>query len=329
MSAPNLLQARVNEYLAERRHLGFELRTMGLALTSFASYVAGVHHQGPLTVDLMADWARQDKAQIHKAGTKARRLKKLRPFARWLRQFEPLTEVPDETVFGQIPGRVAPHIYREAEIVELMVAARGMNPQGGLRPLTFEALFGLIASAGLRVSEALSLLDADVDLTEGSITVRQAKFGKSRLLPLHPSTVAALTRYRQMRNRQMRSRQVGITPDTPFFIGTRGQRLGYPLGERQVHRVFIELRDQLGWINRGAHGWPRIHDLRHAFAVRRIMMWHEQGINIDQAMLALSTYMGHAKISNTYWYLTGVPELMALVGNKFERFAHAQEADDE
>jgi integrase len=329
MSAPNLLQARVNEYLAERRRLGFELRTMGLALASFASYVASVRHQGPLTVDFMADWARQDKAQIHKAGTKARRLKKLRPFARWLRQFEPLTEVPDETVFGQIPGRVSPHIYREAEIVELMVAARGMNPQGGLRPLTFETLFGLIASAGLRVSEALSLLDADVDLTEGSITVRQTKFGKSRLLPLHSSTVEALTRYRQMRNRQTRSRQVGVTPDTPFFVGSRGQRLGQPLSQRQVHRVFIELRDQLGWIDRGAHGGPRIHDLRHSFAVRRVMMWHEEDIDIDQAMLALSTYMGHAKISNTYWYLTGVPELMTLVGNKFERFANAQEADDE
>lgn len=329
MSAPNLLQARVNEYLAERRRLGFELRTMGLALASFASYVTSVCHQGPLTVDLMADWARQDKAQIHTLATKARRLKILRPFARWLRQFEPMTEVPDETVFGQIPGRVSPHIYREAEIVELMVAARSMNPQGGLRPLTFETLFGLIASAGLRVSEALSLLDTDVDLTEGSITVRQAKFGKSRLLPLHSSTVAALARYRQLRNRQTRSRQVGVTPDTPFFVGSRGQRLGQPLSQRQVHRVFIELRDQLGWIDRGAHGGPRIHDLRHSFAVRRVMMWHEQGIDIDQAMLALSTYMGHAKISNTYWYLTGVPELMALIGNKFERFAHAQEADDE
>lgn len=324
MSAPNLLQARVNEYLAERRRLGFELRTMGLALASFANYVTSMRHQGSLTVDLMADWARQDKARIHKAGTKARRLKILRPFARWLRQFEPLTEVPDETIFGQIPGRVSPHIYREAEIVELMVAARGMNPQGGLRPLTFETLFGLIASAGLRVSEALSLLDRDVDLTEGLMTVRQAKFGKSRLLPLHSSTVAALTRYRQMRNRQVRA-----APDTPFFIGTHGQRLGHPLSQRQVHRVFIELRDQLGWIDRGAHGGPRIHDLRHSFAVRRVMMWHEQGVDIDQAMLALSTYMGHAKISNTYWYLTGVPELMALVGNKFERFAHAQEADDE
>lgn len=324
MSAPKLLQARVNEYLVERRRLGFALRSMGLSLANFASYVASVRHQGPLTVDLMADWARQDNAQIHKPGTKARRLNILRPFARWLRQFEPLTEVPDEMVFGQVPGRVAPHIYREAEIVELMVAARGMNPQGGLRPLTFETLFGLIASAGLRVSEALSLLDADVDLAGGSLTVRQAKYGKSRRLPLHPSTVAALTRYRQMR-----SLQVHATPDTPFFIGTRGQRLGHPLGERQVHKVFIELRDQLGWIDRGAHGGPRIHDLRHTFAVRRVMMWHEQGIDVDQAMLALSTYMGHAKISHTYWYLTGVPELMALVGNKFERFAQALEADDE
>lgn len=324
MSAPNFGQARVDEYLAERRRLGFELRTMGLALTSFASYVASVQHQGPLTVDLMADWARQDKAQIHKPGTKARRLNLLRPFARWLRQFEPLTEVLDETIFGRVPGRVAPHIYREDEIVELMVAARGMDPQDGLRPLTFAALFGLIASAGLRVSEALSLLDADVDLVNGSLTVRQAKFGKSRLLPLHPSTVAALSCYRQMRNRL-----VHTTVETPFFIGTRGRRLGRPLGERQVHKVFIELRDKLGWVDRGAHGGPRIIDLRHSFAVRRLMMWHEQGVDVDQAMLALSTYMGHAKISHTYWYLTGVPELMALAGNKFERFAQVMEADNE
>jgi integrase len=324
MSAPNLVQARIDEYLAERRHLGFELRSMGLALTSFASYVASVHHQGPLTADLMADWARQDKALIHKPGTKARRLNLLRPFARWLRQFEPLTEVPDETIFGRVPGRVAPHIYREDEIVELMVAARGMYPQDGLRPLTFATLFGLIASAGLRVSEALSLLDADVDFTEGSITVRQTKFGKTRLLPLHPSTVAALSLYRQMRSRKVRA-----TPDTPFFIGTRGLRLGQPLGERQVHRVFIELRDKLGWVDRGAHGGPRIIDLRHSFAVRRLIMWHEQGVDVDQTMLALSTYMGHTKISHTYWYLTGVPELMALAGNKFERFAQAMEADNE
>jgi len=324
MSTPIDLRAKVDDYLAERRRLGFKLRNMALALASFASYAEHVGHQGPLTTDVMADWSRQDKAQGHSLGTSARRLKVLRPFTRWLRQFEPRTEVPDASIFGPVPGRVAPHIYREAEIVELLAAARGLNPQGGLRPATFETLFGLIASAGLRVSEALSLLDTDVDLSDSTLMVRQTKFAKSRLLPLHPSTVEVLIRYRQLR-----SRQVPATADTPFFVGTRGRRLGQPLSDRQVHRVFNELRGQLSWVNRGAHDNPRIHDLRHSFAVRRLMLWHEQGIDVDQAMLALSTYLGHAKISNTYWYLTGVPELMALAGSKFERFVEAAEADDE
>lgn len=320
MNMPIDLRAKVDDYLAERHRLGFELRNMALVLVSFASYVEHLGHQGPLTIDVMADWARQDKAQSHLLGTWARRLKALRPFTRWLRQFEPRTEVPDASIFGPVPGRVAPHIYREAEIVELLAAARGLNPQDGLRPATFETLFGLIASAGLRVSEALSLLDTDVDLSDGTLMVRQTKFAKSRLLPLHPSTVEVLVRYRQLR-----SRQVQTTADTPFFV----RALGQPLGDRQVHRIFIELRDQLGWVDRGAHGNPRIHDLRHSFAVRRLILWHEQGIDVDQAMLTLSTYLGHAKISNTYWYLTGVLELMALAGSKFERFVEAAEADHE
>ncbi len=324
MSARTDLQARVDDYLAERRRLGFELHNTGLALARFAHYVDRLGHQGPLSVKVMADWARHDKWQRDDPQTWARRIKLLRPFARYLRQFEPRTEVPDESVFGPVPGRVAPHIYREEEIVDLLAAARRLQPQGGLRPATFETLFGLIASAGLRVSEALDLLDTDVDLKSGALTVRQTKFAKSRLLPLHPSTVNALERYRRQRTRHVRT-----TAGTPFFVGTRGQRLGHALGDRQVHRVFIELRERLGWVNRGAHDGPRIHDLRHSFAVRRVMLWQVLGADIDQAMLALSTYMGHAKISNTYWYLTGVPELMALAGTKFERFAEAPGAGDE
>lgn len=324
MSARVALQARVDDYLAERRRLGFELGSMGLALASFTRYVTSVRNRGPLTVDLMAEWARHDKWNRGTPQTWARRLKLLRPFTRYLRQFDPLTEVPDESVFGAVPGRVAPHIYREEEIVDLLAAARDLRPHGGLRPATFETLFGLIASAGLRVSEALDLLDADVDLKFAMLTVRQTKFAKSRQLPLRPSTVDALERYRRLRIRHVR-----ITAETPFFVGTRGQRLGQPLGDRQVHRVFIELRDRLGWVNRGAHDGPRIHDLRHSFAVRRVMLWHAQGTDIDQRMLALSTYLGHAKVSNTYWYLTGVPELMALAGGKFERFAEAPGAGDE
>jgi len=314
------MQVHAENYLSERRRLGFGLRTAGYAISSFARYVDGLGDHGPLTVELMADWARRDKCNSDEPSTWARRLKMLRSFARYLQQFEPRTEVPDDSTFGRIGQRLAPHIYADQEIVELLIAARRLDPAPGLRGATYETLFGLIASTGLRVSEAVHLLDCDVDLKTGLLAVRQTKFAKSRHVPLHPSTVQALKRYRWLRNVH-----VEVTHATPFFVGTRGQRRGHGLSLRQVHRVFVGLRDQLGWVNRGAHDGPRIHDLRHTMVVRRVMLWHTQGVDIDQAMLALSTYVGHAMVTNTYWYLTGVPELMALAARKFESFMSATE----
>lgn len=316
MSARIGLQQRINDYLAERRRLGFELRSRDTLLAGFARYVADRHHRGPLTAELMVDWARQDRWHRETPSTWAVRLAKVRHFARYLKQFEPDTEVPDESIFGSEPGRVAPHIFHEDEIIELLAAARRLGPQGSIRSATYETLFGLMASTGLRVSEAIHLRDADVDLKRGLLTIRQTKFAKSRQLPVHPSTIAALVRYRRQR-----ARYVPATADMPFLISSRGRRLGLPLGERQAHRVFNTVRDSLGMVNRGAHAAPRLHDLRHTFAVRRMMLWHADGTDIDRMMLALSTYMGHAEIFYTYWYLTAVPELMALAGGKFERFA--------
>jgi integrase len=324
MSTRISLQQRIDDYLAERRRLGFQLRSRDTLLAGFVRYVADRHHRGPLTADLMVDWARQDRWQRGTPSTWAVRLAKVRHFARYLKQFEPDTEVPEEAVFGPEPGRVAPHIFHEEEIVQLLAAARRLGPQGSIRPATYEALFGLMASTGLRVSEAIHLRDADVDLKHGMLTIRQTKFAKSRQLPVHPSTIAALARYRRQR-----ARHVPVTPGMRFLIGSRGRRLGLPLGERQAHRVFTALRNSLGWVNRGAHAAPRLHDLRHTFAVRRMMLWHAEGTDIDQMMLALSTYMGHAEIFYTYWYLTAVPELMALAGGKFERFADLAGDGDE
>ena len=317
MSMRSSLQTRIDDYLAERRRLGFVLQSWDTFLSGFARYVASRHHRGPLTVELMSDWVRQGKGGRGSPGTWARRLEKLRLFVRYLKQFEPDTEVPDELLFGPVPGRVAPHIYHEDEIVELLAAARQLGPRGSLRPATFETLFGLMASTGLRVSEAIHLRDADVDLKRGMLIVRQTKFAKSRKLPVHPSAIEALVRYRQQR-----ARHFPTTADMPFLISSRGRRLGQPIGDRQAHRVFTALRDSLGWVNRGAHEAPRLHDLRHTFAVRRMMLWHAEGTDVDQMMLALSTYMGHAEIFYTYWYLTAVPELMALAGGKFENFAN-------
>ena len=151
----------------------------------------------------------------------------------YLQQFDPQTEVPDNSTFGRIGQRLAPHIYSEQEIIGLLAAARRLGPTPGLRGATYERLFGLIASTGLRVSEAVHLLDADVDLKLGMLAVRQTKFSKSRQVPLHPSTTEALKQYRQQRNCH-----VVVTEETPFFISTRGKRRGCHLSLRQVNRVF-------------------------------------------------------------------------------------------
>lgn len=317
------MQTHAENYLSERRRLGYGLRTTGYSVISFARYIDTLNSQEPLTVEIMADWARQDQGNTSNPSTWARRLKNLRSFCRYLQQFEPHTEVPDDSIFGRIGQRLAPHIYSEQEITDLLAAAHKLDSFiPGLRGATYETLFGLIASTGLRISEALHLLDLDVDLKSGMLTIRQTKFAKSRHVPIHPSTVEILKQYRSKRNLY-----IAVTDHTPFFISTRGRRLGQPLSMEQVHRVFISLRNQLGWINRGAHHGPRIHDLRHTFVVRRVLLWQAQGLDVDQHMLTLSTYVGHTNVTNTYWYLTGIPQLMAVAAERFENFMQMPEVN--
>ena len=308
------LSALVERYLIERRRLGFQLTSSAYSLRSLAEHVRRTRHRGPLTLEVMAEWARHDSHRSIDPRTWARRLKHLRSFTRWLQQFEPGTEVPDDTIFGRLPERQAPHIYSDEEVRQLLAAARRLGPQPGLRGMVYETLFGLIASAGLRLSEALSLRIGDVDLRRGMLTIRQTKFGKSRAVPLHPSTIQALSQYRWTRDLAGAAR----AEDEPFFIGTRGRLFGNAMDRHQVERVFATLRRELCWVNRGTHHAPRIHDLRHTFVVRRILLWQQQGVDVDQAMLSLSTYVGHAMVTNTYWYMQAVPELMAVAARRFE-----------
>lgn len=319
MNAPVTMQTHAANYLSERRRMGFHLRSTGYSVTSFAQYVDGLDHEGPPTVEVMADWARRDKWHSTKPATWARRLMDLRAFMRYLRQFEPRIEVPDD-LFGRIGQRLTPHIYDDQEIVDLLAAARRLGPNSSLRGATYETLFGLLAATGLRVSEAVHLKYADVNMKLDMLTIRQTKFAKSRQVPHHRSTIEALQRYLYLR-----TAQVEINDETPLFVNSQARYRGNGLGLREVNRVFVGLRDQLGWINRGAHAAPRIHDLRHTFIVRRVMLWHAQGVDVDQAMLALSTYVGHAAVTHTYWYLTGVPQLMAVAAAKFEECMPVQE----
>jgi integrase len=299
------------DYLSERRALGFDLRIAGNQIVAFARFVDERGHSGPLTKEIFLNWV-QGQAKRASPISWARRLDVLRPFARYLARLDPATEFPQAAIFGRSHRRLAPHIYSEREICDLLAAARRLGPEGGLRPATYATIFGLIAATGLRLSEALHLHCADVDLAGGVLTVRNTKFRKSRHVPMHASVVAALQRYLRVR-----ACHGALTQDSPLFLSSAG---GF-IAKRTINGVFQKLRTELGWTARGGHDEVRIHDLRHTFICRRVQLWHEHGADIDNAMAALSTYVGHAKISDTYWYLTGVPDLMAVAGERFELFA--------
>lgn len=254
------LTALVERYLTERRTLGFQLRSTAYSLRSLAEYVRRTRHRGPLTLEVMAEWARLDSHDSVDPRTWARRLKHLRSFARWMQQFEPATEVPDDTIFGRLPERQAPHIYSPEELRQLLAAARELGPSPGLRGLIYETLFGLIASCGLRLSEALSLSIGDVDLRRAVLTIRRTKFAKSRQVPLHPSTAKTLGQYRWTRDVAGASSD----DDAPFFIGTRGAPVRQadqraPGGARLRHTAKRPGLDQPRYAPCAAHPRPAAH----------------------------------------------------------------------
>lgn len=301
----------VEAYLAERRCLGFDLKISGQQLIDFARFADAIGHCGPITERLVLDWAHSTPSD--RAITWARRIEVIRPFAKYLKQFYPSTTVPPRHLCGRARRRLAPHIYTEKEVIELLAASAAMLPTGSIRPLTYETLFGLIAATGLRISEAINLSMDDVNLAHGTLIVRETKFKKARLIVLHPTVTLALKRYRARR-----TLVIAAEPCESFFVGLAGRKLD----DRTVHWAFGRLRDQLGWVARGDHASPRIHDLRHTFVCRRILKWHQEGVNVDNRMIALSTYLGHVKPSDTYWYLSAVPDLMEMVSRKFESFAN-------
>lgn len=319
MTTMNTMQLRVQDYLDERRRLGHQLGIAGSGLLAFARFADNAGHKGPLTLQLIIDWA-QGQATRATPITWARRLEIIRPFAKFCAQDDPGTAIPSADLFGRGHRRLTPHIYTDDEVAALLLAAGRLPPAGSLRPATYQTLFGLIAATGLRLSEALNLRCIDFDSAKNRLTIRETKFRKSRHVPLHPTVTAALIRYQQRRDRRF-----GSAATDRFFV----TQLGTGLAKSTVHCVFQQLRSALGWIARGDHAEPRIHDLRHTFICNRVKLWQRDGADIDHAMIALATYVGHAGVSHTYWYLTGVPDLMAAAGDRFERYASiTKEAGD-
>jgi integrase/recombinase XerD len=300
------LHTTLTHYLDVRRALGFKLQETGTLLHQFVHFV---HQEGAtyITTDLALRWATQPQ-RTHPAHW-ARRLGMVRRFAQYCRALDTRTEVPPPGLLPYRYRRQPPYIYNEQEITRLLAAARQLPSVTGLRSCTYATLLGLLAVTGMRLSEALHLDRTDVELTHGHLTIRQTKFGKTRWIPLHPSTRDALHQYAHSRDQRW------ATPHTPrFFLSERGT----PLTVWSVRQTFVTLSHQIGL--RGAtdrHG-PRLHDLRHTFAVRTLLAWYRTGVNVEQRLPTLTAYLGHTHVNDTYWYLSATPELLYEVTQRFE-----------
>lgn len=292
----------VEDYLSIRRTLGYKLVDEGRLLMDFAAFV-DQHGAVAVTTELAVAWA----IGPHDAspGWWARRLSMVRGFARHHQTIDPGSEIPPVGLLPRRNHRPTPYLYSDDDVTALLTAARTLSPQ--LRAATYETLIGLLASTGMRIGEAMRLDDTDIDWAGSVVTVNNSKFGRSRLVPVHPTTLAALRSYTDLRER------LCPHPSAPsVFVSTRAARLAHST----INDNFHQLLDQAD-LGRAASGRrPRVHDLRHSFAVKTLLDWYRDGADVKGRLPALSAYLGHVHPSDTYWYLTAAPELLALAADR-------------
>lgn len=301
----------LEEYLSLRRELGFKLESDGRMLAQFVSFLEkeGASY---ITTELAVRWA--VKPQTAQPNHWARRLSMVRLFAEYRSAADSRTEIPPQKLLPDQYRRKPPHIYTNEQVMCLMKSAKKLPSTvpltTGLRAQTYCTLFGLLSVTGMRISEALALNREDVELKQAVLTIRGTKFGKSRLVPIHKSTQRALQRYECCRDR------IYPLPKTrSFFVCERGTRLGY----WGVLRTFVRLSREIGLRGPIDSYGPRMHDLRHRFAVQTLVRWYKEGLDVERHIHVLSAFLGHVKVSDTYWYLSAVPELLHLAVVRMER----------
>jgi len=301
----NTIRHHAEAYLAMRRGLGFKLTTFGQRLMSFVDYLER-HDLPRLSTQAAVEWATstpRSRDEVHWS----RRLMVVRIFARHLAVLEPATEIPPADILAHHYRRVTPHLYTPEQIAALMAAADQLNPP--LLAANWRTLIGLLAVTGLRTGEACRLNRDDVDLGQGILTVRDSKFGKSRQVPIHPTTVTALRSYERIRDRLCPA-----STTSGFLASTRGTRLD----EHNLSKIFTRLVEAARIPVTPGRRRPRLHDLRHSFATATLLDWYQQGVDVQARIPLLSTYLGHVDPKSTYWYLTGTPQLLALAAARLD-----------
>ncbi|MGH8991391.1 MAG: tyrosine-type recombinase/integrase [Acidimicrobiia bacterium] len=298
------LDDRLEDYLALRRSLGYKLERAGNLLAQFVAYCDAAGAE-TVTLDLARAWA-----TLPEDGSDywfAFRLSVVRGFARYLVLVDERTEVPPADVLPMRARRATPYLYTPEEVVRLMAAAE--NIPTPLRRATLATLVGLLYVTGMRIGEAIRLDQTDVDCRQDLLVVRDSKFGKSREVPIHPSTVAALRAYQKHRDDLC-----PLRTSPAFFVSPAGTRLLYC----NVHLAFLGMVRDAGLTARSATCRPRPHDLRHSFAVSTLVRWYRDGEDVQARLPQLSTYLGHVHPANTYWYLSAAPELLGLAAARLE-----------
>ncbi len=300
------LRAAIEEYLALRRQLGFKLHNPQRHLHDFASFIEAGEIPF-ITTEAALEWALRPRGA--QPSYLAQRLAAVRRFARHHCAADPRTQIPPLDLLRHRPRRARPYPYSEEDIGRLLIVARDLRPAGGLRGPTYDTLLGLLVVTGMRISEALALRVKDVDLDQGILTIRKTKFGKTRLVPLHPSARGALQHYARQRNAL-----VGHGT-THFFVSSQGQ----PLVAGNVWKTFRLLRRRAGLQAREGCDTPTLHHFRHRFATQSLLRWYRAGLDVERRLPVLSTFLGHVSTSSTYWYLSCHPELMGQAMRRLER----------
>jgi integrase len=302
------LREAVRDYMTLRRSLGFKLRETGTLLLAFVAFMER-HRASYITPQLALSWAQQPLTV--QPAEWARRLSIVCTFARHRSATDPRTQIPPEGLLPYRPKRARPYLYAAKEIRDLLHAALALPCRNGLRPWTYHCLLGLLSVTGLRIGEARNLKIQDVDLKMGVLTVRGAKFGKSRLIPIHLSTRRELAGYLARRDRQWAAR-----PVSPYvFLSNWGNQLD----GGEIHRTFYALSRQIGLRGPTDRHGPRLHDLRHRFAVLTLLRWYRSGEDAERRLPLLSAYLGHVHVEDTFWYLSAWPELMREAMFRLER----------
>ena len=310
------LSQHLDAYIDLRQAVGFQMRAHRTLLRDFVRFVTQHGETGPLRAQLAVDWASSSKALRTRGGV-ASRLSMARGFLTYLRAFDPATEVPD-TGLVAAARRPIPYLFSPPQMHALIIAALASGPPETLWPYALSTLIGLLASTGLRGSEALRLTLSDVqtDLSPPRLVIQDTKFHKSRLVPLHPTTAHQLRDYTRRRVQYPAS-----SPSDAFFLSRHGQ----PLTPWTLRRWLEQLCRQLNLWPTDGRPRPTPHALRHTFAIERIRLWHQEGADVQALLPHLSVYLGHVRPQESYWYLTATPELLSVAATRFQRYATGEQ----